>query len=157
MASLGFTESSCGSGPRGRLRAHSEITETFIIIEAECLPAAVWDTLTAFAVGRRRSRLNSVRENRGSWGPRGCCSVAQSYPTLWTAARQAPLSFTVSQSLLKLMSTESMMPSTHLIFCRPLLLLPSKHSGLCNGPNITNDKKAGIHVTTCLQSQTQQS
>ena len=43
----------------------------------------------------------------------------------WTAVRQASLSFTISQSLLKLMSTESVMPSNHLILCRPLLLLPS--------------------------------
>ena len=43
----------------------------------------------------------------------------------WTAACQASLSFTISQSLLKLMSTESMMPSNHLILCCPLLLLPS--------------------------------
>ena len=45
--------------------------------------------------------------------------------TTWTAARQASLSFTVSQSLLKLMSIESMMPYNHLLLCRPLLLLPS--------------------------------
>ena len=45
------------------------------------------------------------------------------FATRWTAARQASLSFTVSQSLLRLM--ESMMPSNHLILCRPLLLLPS--------------------------------
>ena len=51
-----------------------------------------------------------------------CCSVAQSCPTLcepWTAARQASLSFTISRSLLKLMSIESMMPSNHLILCLP--------------------------------------
>ena len=43
----------------------------------------------------------------------------------WTAARQAFLSIINSQSLLKLMSIESVMPSNHLIFCHPLLLLPS--------------------------------
>ena len=43
----------------------------------------------------------------------------------WTAARQASLSVTNSQSLLKLMSIESLMPSNHFILCRPLLLLPS--------------------------------
>ena len=42
-----------------------------------------------------------------------------------TVARQAPLSSTISWSLLKLMSTESVMPSNHLILCRPLLLWPS--------------------------------
>ena len=45
--------------------------------------------------------------------------------TPWTAARQASLSITNSQSLPKLMSIESVMPSHHLILCRPLLLLPS--------------------------------
>ena len=53
---------------------------------------------------------------------------AKSCPILcdpWTAAYQAFLSFTISQSLLKLMSIESVMPSNHLILCHPLLLLPS--------------------------------
>ena len=45
--------------------------------------------------------------------------------TPWTAARQASLSFTISQSLLKLMSIEWVMSSNHLILCHPLLLLPS--------------------------------
>ena len=60
-----------------------------------------------------------------------CCCIVQSlghvwlFATQWTAVHQASLSFTVSQSLLKLVSIESMMPSNHLIFCCPLLLLPS--------------------------------
>ena len=45
--------------------------------------------------------------------------------TPWTATHQASLSFTISQSLLELMPIESVMPSPHLILCRPLLLLPS--------------------------------
>ena len=45
--------------------------------------------------------------------------------TLWTAAHQASLSITISWSLLKLMSIESVMPSNHLILCRLLLLPPS--------------------------------
>ena len=49
----------------------------------------------------------------------------QLFGTLWTAACQSPLSFTVSQSLLKFISIESVMLSNHLIHCRPLLLLPS--------------------------------
>ena len=52
-------------------------------------------------------------------------SVVSDSATPWTAAPQASLSFTNSQSLLKLMSIESVMPSNHLILCRPLLLLPS--------------------------------
>ena len=47
------------------------------------------------------------------------------FVTPWTAACQASLSFTISQSLLKLMSIESVMPSNHLFLCHPLLLLPS--------------------------------
>ena len=47
------------------------------------------------------------------------------FVTPWTAGCQASLSFTISQSLLKLMSVESVMPSKHLILCHPLLLLPS--------------------------------
>ena len=42
--------------------------------------------------------------------------------TPWTAVCRAPLSFTISQSLLKFMSVELVMPSNHLILCRPLLL-----------------------------------
>ena len=45
--------------------------------------------------------------------------------TPWAIARQASLSITNTQSLLKLKSIESVMPSSHLILCRPLLLLPS--------------------------------
>ena len=46
------------------------------------------------------------------------------FATSWTAARQASLSITNSQSSLKLTSSESVMPSSHLILCRPLLLPP---------------------------------
>ena len=47
------------------------------------------------------------------------------FVTLWTVAHQSPLSFTISQGLLRFMSTESVMLSNHLILCCPLLLLPS--------------------------------
>ena len=52
-------------------------------------------------------------------------SVAQSCLTPWTTAHQASLSITISQSPPKPMSIKSVMPSNHLILCRPLLLLPS--------------------------------
>ena len=52
-------------------------------------------------------------------------SCVQLFVTPWTAAHQASLSFTISQSLLKLMSIELMMSSNHLALCCPLLLLPS--------------------------------
>ena len=52
-------------------------------------------------------------------------SHVQLFATPWTTARQAPLSFTISQSLLKLMSIELELSSNHFILCCPLLLLPS--------------------------------
>ena len=64
------------------------------------------------------------------------------FATLWTAACQASLSFPISQNLLRLMWIELVMPSKHLILCRPLLLLPlvfpsikifSNESALCIG------------------------
>ena len=57
-------------------------------------------------------------------------SHVQLFATPWTAARQASLSSTVSQSLLKLMSIELMMPSNCLILCHPLLLPPSIFSSI---------------------------
>ena len=59
----------------------------------------------------------------------GGCSIqslsrVQLFVTPWVAARQASLSITNSRSPLKLTSIETMMPSSHLILCRPLLLLP---------------------------------
>ena len=53
------------------------------------------------------------------------CSVVSNSTTPWTAACQASLSVTNSLSLLKLMSIKLVMPSNNLIFCHPLLLLPS--------------------------------
>ena len=52
-------------------------------------------------------------------------SHVQLFVTPWTVAYQASLSFTISQSFLKLVSIESMMPSNHLILYHPLLFLPS--------------------------------
>ena len=62
-------------------------------------------------------------------------SRVQLFVTLWTAEHQASLSFTISQSLLKLTSIELMMPSNHLIFCRPLLLLPLIFPSIRVSPN----------------------
>ena len=54
----------------------------------------------------------------------------QLFVTPWTAARQASLPFTISCSLLRFKSIESVMPSNHLILCHPLLLLPSIFSNI---------------------------
>ena len=57
-------------------------------------------------------------------------SHVQLFATPWTAARQTSLSISNSQSLLKLLSIESVMQSNHLILCHPLLLLPSIFSSI---------------------------
>ena len=62
---------------------------------------------------------------RGSIAVVPLLSCVQLFVTPWTAAPQDSWSFTVSWSLLSLMSIESVMPSNHLILCWPLLLLPS--------------------------------
>ena len=71
-------------------------------------------------------RVHKLRHLRSCL--RSCCSVAQSCPTLCDPMDCSTPGFpvlTTSQSLLKLMSTEPVMPSNHFILCRPLLLLPS--------------------------------
>ena len=73
----------------------------------------------------------ATRETQEYWS--GFSSVTQSYPTLcdpMDCAHQAFLSITNSWNLLKLISIESVMPSNHLILCRPLLLLPSIFSSI---------------------------
>ena len=73
----------------------------------------------------------------------GGCSVTKSvqlFATPWTAACQASLSITISQSLLKLMSIKSVMPSNHFILCRPLLLPPSIF------PSIIFPNESALHI-----------
>ena len=82
---------------------------------------------------QRAQEVTSRREDSGLRGaPMSLCCLLVSvrlsrvrlFATPWTAARQASMSITNSQSLLELMSIESVMPSNHLILCCPLLLLP---------------------------------
>ena len=62
----------------------------------------------------------------------------------WTAAHQASLSFTISWSLLKLMSIELMMPSNYLILCCPLLLLSSIFPSIRVFPNESSHQVAKV-------------
>ena len=78
--------------------------------------ASTWDSLNVYQLGTG-SKWCSVQY--------GSVSHVWLFVTPWTAAHQASLSITNSQSLLRLMSIESVMPSNHLILCHPLLLLPS--------------------------------
>ena len=87
--------------------------------------------------GLQSTGLQKSRTRLSNWKSTTCCKVhtevrfssllsrVQLFATPWTAALQASLCFTNSQSLLKLMSIESAMASNHLIICRPPLLLHS--------------------------------
>ena len=83
------------------------------------------------ATENRRGAFTAIRVRRQIQRMNEAPIVVQSlscvrlFATPWTAVGQASLSFPISQSILKLMSIESVMPSNHLILCRPLLLLPS--------------------------------
>ena len=92
-----------GRGLWGRMDACVCVTESL------CSPHK---TLTTLLISYQFSSVRSL-------------SRLRLFATPWTAAHQASLSNTNSSSLLKLMSIESVMPSNHLILCRPLLLLPS--------------------------------
>ena len=91
------------------------------------------------SMGSKRVRYTERLTQQQSFMPQLqlliCCFVqlpsgVQLSVTPWTVARQASLSFIISLSLLKLVSIESVMPSNHLIFCRPLLFLPSDFPGI---------------------------
>ena len=95
-----------------------------------CMELVAKSTVTSCQAGNEAQHLDLQLRGLSQIDP----DVSQSsqvlshvrlFATPWAAARQASLSITNSQSLLKLMSIESVMPSSHLILCRPLLLLPS--------------------------------
>ena len=69
--------------------------------------------------------INVLRTDKGFIVVVQSLSSVPLFATPWTTARQAFPSFTVSRSLLRLMSIKSVMPSNHLNLCHPLLLLPS--------------------------------
>ena len=68
------------------------------------------------------------------------------FATLWTAACQPSLSFTISQSLLKLMSIEWMMPFSHLILCLSLLLQPTESLRLQGDQTGQSERKSTLNI-----------
>ena len=76
-----------------------------------------------------------------------CFQVMSESATEWTVTCQAPLSSTVSRSLLKFVSIEPVMLSNHLILCRPLLLLPSISPSIRIFYNVTPLRKAYMSCT----------
>ena len=79
---------------------------------------------------RKIQEINKGKNGSVQFSTVQSLSCIRLFVTPWRAARQASLSNTNSQSLLKLMSIESVMPSNHLILCYPLLLLPSIFSNI---------------------------
>ena len=86
----------------------------------------------AFQLWLKGGVLNSKLEPKHIESAKGCLegnvqflSRVRLFTTPWTEASQASLSFTVSHSLFKLLSVESVMLSNHFILCHPMLLLPS--------------------------------
>ena len=86
-----------------------------------------WKMLTPWkkSYDQPRQHIKKQRHYFANKGPSSQNYGFSDSATPWTASCQGSLSITYSQSLLKLMSIESVMPSNHLILCRPLLLLPS--------------------------------
>ena len=80
------------------------------------LPCFVWSLKLFFFLHWANIKILAVVQS---------LSPVQLFVTPWTAGRQPSLSFTISRSLLKFISIESAMPSSHLILCCPLLFLPS--------------------------------
>ena len=93
---------------------------------AQCFPISSPSSTSTCPQGRVTQTLHPSI-NAAFWVLSSVQSLShvRLFATPWTAARQASLSITSSQSLLRLMSIESVMPSNHLILCRPLLLPPS--------------------------------
>ena len=76
---------------------------------------------------KTRDLFKKIRDTKGTFHASSVQSLShgQLFANPWTAAQQASRSITNSQSLLRLMSIELVMPSNHLVLCHPLLLLPS--------------------------------
>jgi len=89
----------------------------------------IWSLVKELRYHMPTSKKNHKTENRNNIVTNSIllfsCEALLDSATTWTAACQASLSFSISWSLLKLMSIESMMPSNNLILCCPLHLLPS--------------------------------
>ena len=88
-----------------------------------------------------------IHQNQHQFSSAQSLSYVWLFATSWTAALQASLSITNSQSLLKLMSIELVMPSYHLILCHPLLLLPQSFPGSFQMSQFFTSGGQGIRVS----------
>ena len=110
-------------------RARWLVTGDDVVLRQESLSSSFLSSADncSTSIWRVRVRGNTQLSERPIWELNSVQSLSrvQLFVTSWTAAHQASLSIANSQSILKLMSIESVMPSDHLILCQPLLLPPS--------------------------------
>ena len=112
------------------MRKHSNSTRLLSTLPCPFLGAMSTDQLLIFERPKKRRHTGEIRDidcylkNTILFSSIQSLSRVRRFATPWIAAHQASLSITSSWSLLKLMPIESVMPSSHLILCRPLLLLP---------------------------------
>ena len=104
-------------------RAWQDFVSALLVTYSSWIPWHLFLEFFPFVVGIRREIVSILLP--GQFSSFQSLSCACLFATPWTAACQASLSITRSWSLLKFMSIESVLPSNHLIFCHPLLLLPS--------------------------------
>ena len=109
---------------RGEYSAKTKVVESRV--HHSCFSCTTWEYKIVLKVGRSNIHIWTCIIC--------CCLVAKSCPTLWDACHVS-LSFTISWSLLKLMSIELVMPSNCLVLCCPLLLLPSIFPSIRVFPN----------------------
>ena len=109
----------CVCGGEGRRGTFNILCQTDLCAVIEELPVAICH-LDSLPVADRKAITFVVVQSP---------SPVQLFMTPWTAARQASLSLTISRSLPKFISNESVMPSNHPILCHPLLLLPITIAG----------------------------
>ena len=112
-------------------RWHNCKSSNYIILKRQHKYKSSWSEIWKWilrydtkSASKQRKNSNYIQFRSGQSFNR-----ARLFATPQTAAHQASLFFTNSQSLLKLMSIESVMPSNHLILCRPVLLLPQSFPG----------------------------
>ena len=120
------------------------------------LHTIIWSTFSHHYLLRKIHTFptEKVKISRGSV-QFSCLVVSDSLCPPWTATRQASLSITNSQSLFKLMSIESVMPSNHLILCRPLFLLSISSPSIFPSIRVFSNESALHQVAKLLEFQLQ--
>ena len=154
----GEAKKDCQEG-NGMLRMENKLKESNTEAEQNQTEESLWEAVVKIQINDKDDVDSaSVQPCHAVWLTRHqfssvqLLSHVQLFVIPWTAARQTSLSITNSRNLPKLMSTESVMPSNHLILCHPLLLPPSIFSSI----RVFSDEFSPSHqVTKVLEFQLQ--